>query len=432
MPVTKIVLFFIFALLQIKKNIMCILKIKLSSRFPLRLLLLIFLPFFSIAQEKSTYIKPKIITSDSIKVGAQRTELYFPLLKGKNVAVVANHTALIGKVHLVDSLINAGIPVKKIFCPEHGFRGTADAGETIINSVDAKTGLPVISLYGKNLKPKASDLKGIDIVVYDIQDVGVRFYTFISTMTNVMEACAENNIEFLVLDRPNPNGYYVDGPVLEKEYSSFVGLHTVPVVYGMTAAEYASMVNDEGWLKNGVKCKLKYITVNNYNHTYYYILPVPPSPNLPNMNAVYLYPSLGLFEGTVVSVGRGTDLPFQVIGHPDLKNGNYSFTPESKPGAINPPFLGIKCNGYKLYDFADIYIKSLHEIYLYWLIATYKILPDKTIFFNSYFDQLAGTDKLRKQIIAGINEEDIHKSWQGDIAKFKKIRKKYLLYPDFE
>jgi len=396
------------------------------------LLLLMQLPFITNAQQEVASINAKVITADSIKVGAQRTELYFPLLRGKNVAVVVNHTALIGKTNLVDSLVNAGITVKKIFCPEHGFRGTADAGESIKNTIDVKTGLPVISLYGKYYKPKASDLKGIDIVIYDIQDVGVRFYTYISTMTYVMEACAENNIEFLVLDRPNPNGYYVDGAVLEKENSSFVGLHPVPIVYGMTVAEYASMVNGEGWLKNGVKCKLKYIPVNNYNHTYYYVLPVPPSPNLPNMNSVYLYPSLGLFEGTVISVGRGTNFPFQVIGHPDLKNDNFSFTPESKPGSTNPLFLGVKCNGYNLNNFANFYIKNLRQIYLFWLTTTYKDVPDKANFFNSYFDRLAGTGKLRQQIISGTSEDDIRKSWQNDIDKFKKIRKKYLLYPDFE
>jgi uncharacterized protein YbbC (DUF1343 family) len=396
------------------------------------LLLLMQLPFITNAQQEIASINAKIITADSIKVGAQRTELYFPLLKGKNVAVVVNNTALIGKTYLIDSLVNAGITVKKIFCPEHGFRGTADAGESIKNTIDTKTGLPVISLYGKKYKPKASDLKGIDIVIYDIQDVGVRFYTYISTMTYVMESCAENSIEFLILDRPNPNGYYVDGPVLEKEYSSFVGLHPVPIVYGMTVAEYASMVNEEGWLKNSVKCKLKCVPVNNYNHTYYYILPVPPSPNLPNMNSVYLYPSLGLFEGTVISVGRGTNFPFQVIGHPDLKNSNFSFTPESNQGSTNPLFLGVKCNGYNLNNFADFYIKNLRQIYLFWLTATYKDIPDKANFFNSYFDQLAGTAKLRQQIISGTSEDDIRKSWINDIDKFKKIRKKYLLYPDFE
>jgi len=410
-------------------------KLNNSGMRKLYILILLFvfhISLFSYAQQDITTIAAKTITADSIKVGAQRTELYFPKLKGKNVAVVANHTAMIGKTHLVDSLVGAGIAVKKIFCPEHGFRGTADAGEAIKSTVDSKTGIPLVSLYGKHLKPKASDLKGIDIVIYDIQDVGVRFYTYISTMTYVMEACAENNVEFLVLDRPNPNGYYVDGPVLEKEYSSFVGLHPVPIVYGLTIAEYACMVNDEGWLKNEVKCKMKYVTVDNYNHTYYYILPIAPSPNLPNMTSVYLYPSLGLFEGTVISVGRGTDLPFQVIGNPDIKNGNYTFTPVSKPGAINPPFLGIKCNGFKLGDFADLYIKNLRHIYLFWLTALYKDFPDKANYFNTYFDKLAGTTKLREQIIAGTSEEDIRKSWQSDIDKFKLIRKKYLLYPDFE
>jgi len=395
-------------------------------------LVIILFPAILNAQQEVSALTAKTITADSIKVGAQRTDLYFPMLKGKNVAVVANQTAMIGKTHLVDSLVGAGIAVKKIFCPEHGFRGSEDAGEAIKSGIDAKTGIPLVSLYGKHLKPKPTDLKGIDVVVYDIQDVGVRFYTYISTMTYVMEACAENKIEFLVLDRPNPNGYYVDGPVLEKEFSSFVGMHPVPIVYGMTIAEYASMVNEEGWLKNGIKCNLKYITVDSYNHMYYYILPIPPSPNLPNMNSVYLYPSLGLFEGTVISVGRGTDLPFQVIGNPDIKNGNYTFTPVSKAGATNPPFIGVKCNGFRLDDFADLYVKNLRHLYLFWLTAIYKDYPDKTNYFNTYFDQLAGTAKLREQIIAGTSEEDIRKSWQSDIDKFKLIRKKYLLYPDFE
>ena len=388
--------------------------------------------FLSFAQQIPNNLNPKTITADSIKVGAQRTEIYLPLLKGKNVAVVANYTSMIGKTRLVDSLINLGIAVKKIFSPEHGFRGKADAGELVNNSIDSKTGLPIISLYGNHLKPKSSELNGIDIVIYDIQDVGVRFYTYISTMTYVMEACAENNIEFLILDRPNPNGYYIDGPVLEKEFSSYVGLHPVPIVYGMTVAEYALMVNEEGWLKNGIKCKLKYVKVSNYNHSYFYNLPIPPSPNLPNMNAVYLYPSLGLFEGTVMSVGRGTDYAFQVIGHPDLKSNNFYFTPESRIGATDPPFKGVKCNGFNLDNFASIYLKNLRSIYLYWLIATYKELSDKTKYFNSYFDKLAGTSKLRQQIIAGVSEEEIHKSWKSDIGKFKIIRKKYLLYPDFE
>lgn len=381
------------------------------------------------AQVVDTY--SRIITDDSVSNGAERTDIYFPLLKGKNVAVVANHSSMIGKVHLVDSLVKAGISVKKIFCPEHGFRGKVQAGEKINNTIDSITGLPVISLYGKHLKPKSTDMKGIDIVVYDIQDVGVRFYTYISTMSYVMEACAENNVPFLVLDRPNPNGFYVDGPVLKKEYTSFVGLHPVPIVYGMTIAEYACMVNGEGWLKNEVKCDLKYVTVAGYNHSCQYILPIPPSPNLPNMDAVYLYPSLGLFEGTVVSVGRGTDYPFQLFGHPYLKKTNFSFVPESNSGSANPLYKGLTCYGYKLDDFADIYLKNLHQLYLFWLQETYSELKDTTDFFTSYFNYIAGNSTLQQQIISGMSEDDIRKSWQGDLEKFKTIRKKYLLYPDF-
>ncbi|MFH0866775.1 MAG: DUF1343 domain-containing protein, partial [Bacteroidota bacterium] len=357
------------------------------------------------ASAQMTDVYSKTITDDSIRNGAERTELYFPELKGKNVAVVANHTSMIGKVHLVDSLLETGIQVKKIFSPEHGFRGTADAGENIKSFIDSISGLPVISLYGKNYKPKSSDLKGIDIVVYDIQDVGVRFYTYISTMTYVMEACAENNIEFLVLDRPNPNGYYIDGPVLQKEFLSFVGLHPVPIVYGLTIAEYACMVNDEGWLKNGVKCKLKYVTVDNYNHSYYYILPVPPSPNLPDMEAVCLYPSLGLFEGTVISVGRGTDFPFQVFGHPFLEKTNFSFVPKSNYGAKFPLYKGDTCYGYNLSNFSEIYLKNLHQIYLFWLQETYKELKDTLAFFNSYFNNLAGNSSLKQQIVSGVSED---------------------------
>jgi len=389
--------------------------------------------FLSFAQQKPNNLNPKTITADSIKVGAQRTELYLNILKGKNVAVVANYTSMIGKTRLVDSLINSGIAVKKIFSPEHGFRGKADAGELVNNSIDSKTGLPIISLYGNHLKPKSSELNGIDIVIYDIQDVGVRFYTYISTMTYVMEACAENNIEFLILDRPNPNGYYIDGPVLENEFSSYVGLHPVPIVYGMTAAEYASMVNEEGWLEKGVKCKLDYILVDKYKHADYYQLPVKPSPNLPNMESVYLYPSLGLFEGTIISVGRGTDMAFQVIGHPDLKDADFSFVPESKEGmSLNPPYKGIKCNGYNLKNYANSYIKNLRKLYLYWLLESYAELKDKGNYFNDFFDKLAGTTELKKQIETNLTEEQIRDSWSAKLTKFKIIRKKYILYPDFE
>jgi len=388
--------------------------------------------YLSVLSQKMESILYRTITKDDVKVGAECTADYFPLLKDKNIAVVANHTALIKDVHLVDSLLRASFKVVKVFAPEHGFRGDAEAGAHIGNSIDQKTGLPVISLYGKDFKPKASDLKDVDIVIFDIQDVGARFYTYISTMHYVMEACAENNKTLLVLDRPNPNGFYVDGPILEKEFKSFVGMHPVPIVHGMTIAEYAQMVNGEGWLKNGIKCDLKYVRVNNYNHTYYYILPVKPSPNLPNMNAVYLYPSLCLFEGTDLSVGRGTDKPFQVIGHPEMLNGPYSFTPKSVPEAKNPPHLGKLCKGYDLADFADLFIKNYKKLYLFWLIGAYENAKEKDKFFNNMFDKLAGSANMRKQITEGKTEEDIRKTWQEDLDKFKRIRKKYLLYPDFE
>lgn len=251
-------------------------------------------------------------------------------------------------------------------------------------------------------------------------------------MHYVMEACAENKKTFLVLDRPNPNGFYVDGPILEKELKSFVGMHPVPIVHGMTIAEYALMINGEGWLKNKVKCDLKYVRVDNYNHTYYYILPIPPSPNLPNMNAVYLYPSLCLFEGTPMSIGRGTDMPFQILGHPDFSVGNYTFTPQSVAAAKNPPHLGKKCNGYDLSDFAELFIKNYKQLYLFWLIGAYENLDLKDKFFNTMFDKLSGTTSLKKMIMDGVSEEDIKKTWQPGLDSFKKTRKKYLLYPDFE
>lgn len=397
------------------------------------LLFAVFMGCFSIskAQQKENILY-RTITKDDIKTGAECTAQYFPMLKGKRIAICCNQTATIGKVHLVDSLIKAGFDVKKVFAPEHGFRGDAEAGATIGNFSDKQTGLPVISLYGKDYKPKASDLNDVDMVIFDIQDVGARFYTYISTMHYVMEACAENKKTVLVLDRPNPNGFYVDGPVLEKELKSFIGMHPVPIVHGMTIAEYAQMINGEGWLKNGIKCDLKFVKVENYNHTYFYILPVKPSPNLPDMNAVYLYPSLCLFEGTVMSIGRGTDKPFQVIGHPDFKIGTYTFTPQSRPEAKQPPCMGKKCNGYDLTDFAELFIKNYKQIYLFWLMGVYENMPDKDKFFSNTFDKLAGTPLLKKQIIEGVKEEDIKKSWQPALDNYKKMRKKYLLYTDFE
>jgi len=395
-------------------------------------LIMMFCSIAASSQNNVVSVNYKTVTAADVKVGAQRTTIYFPLLKGKNIAVVANQTSMIGKAHLVDSLLKSGFKVKKVFVPEHGFRGEADAGQEIANTIDAKTGLPIISLYNKDFKPKPADLKGIDVVLFDLQDVGVRCYTYISTLHYVMEACAENKVQCIVLDRPNPNGFFVDGPVLEKEFSSFVGMHPVPFVHGMTIAEFACMINEEGWLKKGIKCDLKYVTVENYNHTYYYELPIKPSPNLPNMNAVYLYPSLAMFEGTVISVGRGTDLPFQVIGHPFLKSGTYTFTPKSMPGATAPLYEGKECKGYDLDNFAEVYVKNIRQIYLFWLMGCYQNMDDKANYFTPMFDKIAGTAKLRQQIISGVSEDDIRKSWKPDLDKFKLIRKKYLLYPDFE
>lgn len=367
----------------------------------------------------------KVAKEKIFRTGAERTEAYFPMLKSKNIAVVANATTVIGKVHLVDSLLHAGFEVKKVFAPEHGFRGTTQAGEKVDNAKDEKSGLPIISLYGKHQKPTAEDLKGIDIVIFDIQDVGTRFYTYTSTMTYVMEACAENNVEMLVLDRPNPNGSYVDGPVLEPEFRSFVGLHPVPVVHGLTIAEYARMINGEGWLKDSIKCWLKYITMENYTHSMCYNLPVNPSPNLPNDQAICLYPSLCFFEGTVVSVGRGTPSPFTIIGHPDYPIHNFSFTPKAAKGSsVKPLFENVCCYGINLADSAC----GKGHIQLQWMLHMYKVLPDKELFFNNFFDKLAGTSKLREQIIMEIPEEEIRESWQPALEKYRSIRRKYLLY----
>jgi uncharacterized protein YbbC (DUF1343 family) len=371
-------------------------------------------------------------TQKDLAVGAEQMDIYLPALKGKAVAIVGNQTSMVKTAHLVDTLLARGVNIKKVFCPEHGFRGQADAGEHLKTYKDKTTGLTIISLYGKSNKPAAADLKDVDVVIYDIQDVGARFYTYISTMHYVMEACAENKKKMIILDRPNPNGHYVDGPVLEEKFKSFVGMHPVPVVYGMTAGEYAQMINGEGWLKNKVKCDITVIPVSGYTHNDLYQLPVRPSPNLPNMPAVYLYPSLCLFEGTVISVGRGTDFPFQVIGHPKLQNGDFKFTPQSTAGAKNPPFKDSLCYGHDLRDFATIFVSGTKQVYLYWLMGTYKDYPDKKTYFNNYFNSLAGTASLKQQIIDGTSEEEIRKSWEPGIKKFKEIRKRYLLYKDFE
>jgi uncharacterized protein YbbC (DUF1343 family) len=360
--------------------------------------------------------------------GASRIELYRSIIEGKSVAVVANQTSMCGQNHLVDNLLSIGIDIKVIFSPEHGFRNLADAGETIENGKDNSTGISVISIYGKHLKPTADDLKGIDVVIFDIQDVGARFYTYISTLHYVLEACAENHIKCLVLDRPNPNGFYFDGNILDTAYSSFVGMHPVPIVHGMTVGEYARMINGEGWLKGGIKCDLIVISCKNYNHRTLYTLPVRPSPNLPNQNAVYLYPSICFFEGTSLSLGRGTTFPFQTFGSPDLPDRGFSFTPESMPGAKNPPLLGVKCYGTDLRDALGKKLVPKGEINLDWIISAYNDFPQKDKFFIPYFDVLAGGPALREQIQKGMTAKEIRETWKVGLEKFAKIRAKYLLY----
>ncbi len=372
-------------------------------------------------------------TTLQLKVGAAQLEEYLPQLKNKNVALLVNQTSTVEETHLVDVLLKEGVAIKKIFAPEHGFRGQADAGEHVKDGKDAKTGIPLISLYGKNKKPSPQHLSGIDIVVFDIKDVGARFYTYISSMSYVMEACAENNVDFMVLDRPNPNGHYVDGPVLKKEYQSFVGLHPIPVVHGMTVGEYAKMVNGEGWLKNKVTCNLIVVKCKNYDHNTFYELPIKPSPNLPNTHSIYLYPSLCFFEGTEVSAGRGTQNQFQIYGHPDFKKGDYNFTPIPRPGARYPKHEGKTCNGFDLTKLDLEEFQTHGRLNLRYLIHFYKNFENKDAFFlkNKFFDKLAGNSTLRWQIIKGKGEEEIRESWQKDLEAFKKIRKKYLLYKDF-
>ena len=386
----------------------------------------------SCAQKPQETIKPKTTTSTIIKTGAERTGLYLDVLKGKNIAVVANQTSVLEKrneqkeerefVHLVDSLLSLGINVKKVFAPEHGFRGKADAGEVVKDGFDTKTGLPIISLYGKNKKPSAEQLKNIDVVVFDIQDVGARFYTYISSLHYVMEACAEAGIPVIILDRPNPNGHYIDGPVLELEHKSFVGMHKVPVVYGMTIGEYGQMINGEKWLKNGIQCDLKVIPLENYTHNTTYHLPVKPSPNLPNDKSINLYPSLCFFEGTSVSAGRGTEMQFQIYGSPFLSKSDFTFTPQPNEGAKYPKHENKLCFGENLQE-AD----NLKKLDVSYLIKAYNQNSSKE-FFNNFFTKLAGTKKLQQQIEDHLSEEEIRKTWEKDLNEFKITRNFYLLY----
>ncbi|HLO58064.1 MAG TPA: DUF1343 domain-containing protein [Bacteroidales bacterium] len=372
------------------------------------------------------------VISAKVKTGADRTEIYIPLLKGKSVALVANHTTIIGRTHLVDSLTRRGVHIVKIFSPEHGFRGNAGAGDAVKDAKDPLTGIPVVSLYGQSYKPSKADLKGTDLVIYDIQDVGVRFYTYISTMHYVLEACAESGIPIIILDRPDPLGFYVDGPVLDTAFRSFVGMHPIPVVYGMTPGELAQMINSEGWLSNHVKCNLTVIPCTGYDHRSRYTLPVFPSPNLNSMEAVYLYPSVCLFEGTVMSLGRGTDYPFRVIGHPDYPDHSFSFIPKVNAANSNPLFVNKTCFGIDLRSLKVADLENQNKINLQWLIRVFHAMNTGSSFFIPYISKLAGSDNLKRQVVSGLPELQIRQSWEKDIAAFKKMRKKYLLYDDFE
>jgi uncharacterized protein YbbC (DUF1343 family) len=370
------------------------------------------------------------LSDDVVFPAAFRTAEYLPMLKGMRVAVTGNQTSTLGSVHLVDTLISSGVQVVKIFCPEHGFRGEAEAGKTISDGIDTKSGLPVISLYGKHKKPSDGDLKGVDMMVFDIQDVGARFYTYISTLHYIMEACAEAGIPVLVLDRPNPNGHFTDGPVLDPAFRSFVGMHPVALVHGMTMAEYARMINGEGWLEGAIRCDLRWVSMDHYTHQSLYHLPVNPSPNLQDMDAIYLYPSICLLEGTTASVGRGTDYPFRLIGHPGIKTGDTMFVPRVIPGKSDAPkWLGEPCFGWKLYGQRPDGSSLFDSLDLTWLIRMYREIGGGEKFFASSFDLLAGTDQLRKQILAETPEYEIRKSWQPGLLKFRKIREKYLIYP---
>ena len=379
-------------------------------------------------------VQDTIKTNTKVIVGSNQTSSYISILENKKVAIVGNQTSVIFKdtvpnqnyVHLVDSLIARNITIQKVFAPEHGFRGKADAGELVADGKDIKTGLPIFSLYGKNKKPSKASLQGIDIVVFDIQDVGVRFYTYISTLHYVMQACAENNIPVLILDRPNPNAHYIDGPTMKPEHTSFLGIHPIPLVHGMTIGEYAKMVNGEGWLGDNLQCEITVIPVKNYTHDTTYSLPIRPSPNLPNDTAINLYPSLGFFEGTTINAGRGTETQFQIYGSPDLAIEKYDFAYIPKPnfGAKYPKHRGEVCYGNDLQK-----TKPLSAINLWWLVNAYKNSNNKEKFFNTKsFTLHAGTEKLQQQIQEGISVTEIKKSWSDDLKAYKEKRKKYLIY----
>ncbi|MHA7128424.1 exo-beta-N-acetylmuramidase NamZ family protein [Algoriphagus namhaensis] len=390
-------------------------KKAIYTAFCLCFLTLVGLATSSFAQQKT------------ILTGAERPEIYLPLLENKKVGVVGNQTSILvnqDRKHLVDFLLEQNVQVKKVFVPEHGFRGTADAGEKVDNSVDAKTGLPIISLYGNNKKPKPEQIKDLDVILFDLQDVGTRFFTYISTMHYVMEACAEQGKMILILDRPNPNGGYVDGPMLKEGFESFVGMHPIPVVHGLTVGELAQMINGEGWLKNGIQAKLEVIPVANWSHEMPYALPVKPSPNLPSDLAIKLYPSTCFFEGTVMSLGRGTYDPFQMYGYPDPKFGDFTFTPVSIDGmSKTPPHQNKLCYG------VDLRNESMdHQFTLRYLLDAYHKSGMKEKFFNNFFNTLAGTDELKNQILAGKTEQEIRASWTQGLEAYRSLRAQYLIY----
>lgn len=370
------------------------------------------------------------ITAQRVVVGAERTSLYLPMLDGKRVAVMTNQSGIVGNEHLVDMLVENKVNVVGIFSPEHGFRGTADAGEHVSSSIDAKTGIPIWSLYSNSAgKPAANLMKQFDLLLFDLQDVGLRFYTYYASMTRLMDACAEHSKKMIVLDRPNPNGFYVDGPILDIKHKSGVGWLPIPVVHGMTLGELALMINGEKWLPNKRVCDLEVISCDNYTHQTRYELPIAPSPNLPNIHSIYLYPSTCLFEGTVVSLGRGTDFPFQVYGHPKYKNASFSFTPRSVSGAKNPPLLNQKCFGVDLRNVTHNHIWS-NGFDLSYVIDAYNNLQMGEKFFSSFFEKLVGVDYIRKDIVAGMSAQQIKQKWQDDVIKFTNQRRPYLLYEE--
>ena len=406
-------------------------KLKLILLCSLFAIGLLSLAFCSVERSGNAVKELEVNPEEDLRVvpAAERTEEYLPLLEGLKVGILVNQSSLVGDKHLLDTLLSLGVEVIKVFSPEHGFRGDAADGETVESSYDEKTSVPIISLYGKNKKPSQEYLEGLDMVIFDIQDVGVRFYTYLSTLHLMMEACAEKDIPLIVFDRPNPNAWYIDGPVLDMEFSSFVGMHPVPIVYGMSIGEYARMINGEGWLDNDLQCSLTVIELEGWNHESRYELPVRPSPNLPNQKAVLLYPSLALFEGTIVSCGRGTDFPFRMIGYPGYPSKQHLFVPESKPGfSKNPKFEGDTCYGIDLrnYSLDELYERKQLNISL--LLDVFSSYQSDEDFFRDYFLKLCGNETLLEDIRREKNEMEIRAAWKEELEKFKEIRKKYLIY----